>query len=494
MRDDSGSRALLSLLMIGLLGACDAAPAPGKAATAPASTGASTAGVSAATPREASASREVPKAPSWIDAGPMIGHVGPDEVRVWVRVRDELACAGRLQQGALKVAAKIQDLGDGCRLLVFGGLQPDKPCTIRLGREGIDQDAMMLNVRTAPPASQVGKLTIAFGSCCRDSEYKKAPIFDVIPKAKPDVMIFAGDNSYMVHGGNGPRRFSTTTKTGDWDSREKMIACHLRTRRLAALQNLIRTTPCYATWDDHDYGPNDAMRDFVNKEAAMTAFRQVWANPGYGSEGIRGIHTTFRRGPVEFFLLDNRWHKWTRNRTHPRIKDSEATIWGREQFAWLRERLRASDAPVKVIVNGTQIFERGNVGEGHWQEAKIERAEFERFLRKERIAGVVVLSGDRHHSELMRVGPKSGAWIYEFTSSPLQYGQEVHPIPAERSNPTRIWGTRGNAYGLVTIDVRGPNQGTIRFEVRDERNRVPKMGAIPCTTTIKLSDLQYADQ
>lgn len=425
----------------------------------------------------------------WLRAGPMLGHVGVDEVRVWFQVADGASVRATLH-GSSSAAAQAPDetldLDDGCRIAVFRKVSGP---SFEVRITGGDDESRRVTARLAPPPDDRGRVVIAFGSCSRDAEFRRAPIFARIPEHAPDLMIHAGDNSYFVRGGDGPTRFSTTTKDGEWDSREKMLARHLQTRRLPSLQKLLRSCPSYAIWDDHDYGPNDSDASFEHKDEALRAFRQVWANPPRTGLGFEGIATRFRRGPVEIWLLDNRWFKRTRGKDKKPLP--KPTIWGEAQLAWLESSLRESTAPVKVIVNGTQIFEEGHVGEGHWQEAKAERARFLEFLRSNRIDGVVVLSGDRHHHELMRVGPSEGAWIYEFTSAPLQYGQSVGPIPAERSNPTRIWGTRGNGFGLVTIDVRDKTDGTLRFELFGEDGTTPKDGANACATEIALRDLYY---
>lgn len=433
--------------------------------------------------------------PAWLDAGPMLGHVSSDEVRLWYQVhigadsaRTAADVRAELQVGdrPFVAADEVREFEQGCRVAIFRGVAGDNfTARVKSGDEERD-----VHGRLAPMPSNTGHVVLAFGSCSRDSEFGRTPVFARIPEHDPDVMLFAGDNSYFIRGGTGPNRYSTTTKEGDWETLEKMLARHLQSRRLPSLQKLISTTPCYAIWDDHDYGPNDADRDYPGKDRALAAFDSMWANPDRpegAPEG--GCISTFRRGPIEVWMLDGRWFKKTRDANKKLLPN--ATIWGADQIAWLERTLLASTAPVKVIVSGTQIFERGFVGEGHWQEAKEERARFESFLRDNRIDGVIVLSGDRHHHELMRVGPVEGAYVYEFTSSPFQYGQKVGPIPKERSNPTRLWGTRGNGFGLVTIDVRGERDGDLRFEVFGENDKVPNDGDTPCSRTITLGDLYY---
>ena len=87
--------------------------------------------------------------------------------------------------------------------------------------------------------------------------------------------------------------------------------------------------------------------------------------------------------------MDCRYHKHVRTPAHPNVAADQCTIWGLEQFQWLRAGLARSTAPVKLIANGTQFLYQGSTGEGHYQEA---RAEYQRllvFLHEHRIGGVV---------------------------------------------------------------------------------------------------------
>ena len=115
----------------------------------------------------------------------------------------------------------------------------------------------------------------------------------------PDVALFVGDNSYFVIGDGGPETWNTSGPSGDWSSSERMRARHLMTRTNRDLQGLLRNVPSYATWDDHDYGPDNSDRSFQNRRQALRVFKQVWANPDYGTEAVPGVFSSFRWGPAE---------------------------------------------------------------------------------------------------------------------------------------------------------------------------------------------------
>ncbi|MFG0320149.1 MAG: alkaline phosphatase D family protein [Planctomycetota bacterium JB042] len=422
----------------------------------------------------------------WIDAGPMIGHVSDREARVWVRPREGVELAVVAAQDGLPLAPRVEVLGGGCRRVVLGGLRPSLPVevTLRDARATDSVGAETVRFSTAPPPSRRGRVRIACGSCIDDGEHGPVPVLGAAAAERPDLFLFLGDNCYYVRGAADPEHyFSTSGDDGEWSSKETMLARQLFTRRGAHLAELARTTPCYATWDDHDYGPNNSDSTFPRKEDALLVFRAVWANPSYGTEAHPGVFTSFRRGPVEVFLLDGRFH-----RTPEGVPDERAAIWGERQLAWLLEGLERSDAPVKVVANGTQMIFKGKKDDGHWHTARREYYRFLDGLEERGIDGVVLLSGDRHYSELMRIELEDGRSLYELTSSPLQQGREIGP--RKEKNRTRVWGLEGNSYGLLTVDVGEDGDGTVTFECRDAANEVPVIDGAPVRTVVELAELR----
>ncbi len=429
-----------------------------------------------------------------LQSGPMIGHVSESTAAVWLRTKQGTTITAQAVQGDARFpAARMQDLESGFRIVHFAGLRPAIATEVQLEltREGFAPEKEQLSFRTAPAPARVGKVRLAFGSCAKISQYKVAPVFEAIADERPDFSIFLGDYVYFIVADGSDVHFRGTPiigPVGDWNFYESMVARWLRTRNHPDLRRMQHTVPCYAVWDDHDYGPNNADSLFELKEEAMRAFVQVWANPAYGTAITPGIFSSFRHGPVEVFLMDDRYHKLSAQR-NPELTPETGRIWGEGQLRWLMKGLRASDAPVKVIANGTQFLSLSQSGEGHHQEARAERSALLEFLAREKIGGVVILSGDRHFSEAMQQAQPGGTLVVDCTSSPLQQGQTVGPIA--RPHPNQLWSMRGNSYGLVTIDLPREGEGSIRFEARDEHNQVPVVGGVPCATTWQLDQLSY---
>ena len=81
--------------------------------------------------------------------------------------------------------------------------------------------------------------------------------------------------------------------------------------------------------------------------------------------------------------------------------------------------------------------------------------DYERLLQeiiRRRIAGVVFLSGDRHHTELLRYQPEGFYPLYEITASPLTAG----PANLEEDNPLRVEGTLLRERNVVLLTFSGP--------------------------------------
>jgi alkaline phosphatase D len=98
-------------------------------------------------------------------------------------------------------------------------------------------------------------------------------IFATMAGLKPDLTLWMGDNVYLRE-----------TDFGDMASSSRRYA---RWRETPELQALLRTGSHLATWDDHDYGPNDSNAAWVHKADSLSLFKRYWANPSYGLPGSR---------------------------------------------------------------------------------------------------------------------------------------------------------------------------------------------------------------
>lgn len=228
------------------------------------------------------------------------------------------------------------------------------------------------------------------------------------------------------------------------------------------LAALVRATPTWATWDDHDFGGNDTDGKLAGKERTRQAFVEYRALRHHGAAG-QGVYTSFRRGPLEVFLLDTRWFARTEQDAAGR-----PSLLGAAQWAWLEAGLVASTAPFKVLACGMIWDDKQNRESDDWGSYPHERERLERYLGERRIAGVVLVGGDIHVSRHLhypdsaaRVGYPLDQWIV----SPLH----DRTIPSLNvPHPGLRWSAVApRTFLVVTADATGPEPQLAAVWVQD---------------------------
>lgn len=258
-----------------------------------------------------------------------------------------------------------------------------------------------------------------------------------------DFNIWAGDNVYL--------------REVDWSSETGIYYRYHHFRKDINIRRLLNKRPNFATWDDHDFGPNNSNRAYQFKDLALEAFKANWANPTFGMPDVPGVFGEFEWSDCDFFLLDNRYY-----RSPERYPDSINGDWnpdkaylGEGQLQWLKDALKNSRGTFKFIVSGSQVLNTEGGGECfcHYQE---EWNELLRFIKEEDVRGVIFLSGDRHMTELLKVEEEGMYPLHEFTCSPISAGPFT--TIAERDefiNPLRIEGTLYPDINYMKFEVSG---------------------------------------
>ncbi len=284
-------------------------------------------------------------------------------------------------------------------------------------------------------------------------------IFSTMAKEKADFMVWTGDNVYYL--------------AGQWNSYKAMVNENIRTRLRTPNKAFLESCAHYATWDDHDYGPNDSDGRFKLKDTSLAVFKKFWVNPYYGTNGNDGVFCHFSQQDCDFFILDSRFHCDK--------KGGYIRLLGDVQMDWLKEKLKASKANFKFIFSGTQFLPVEQHGET-WGKYSIENGDFMEFLEKEKINGVVLVSGDRHYSELNKKEREGTYPLYEFTCSPLtSFMDPSYP----KNQPLRVEKTavRDQNYGRIKIYNEGKER-ICRIEEFDTK------GKLIWKYDIKLSELK----
>lgn len=442
--------------------------------------------------------------------GPMIGASAMSEVQLWVQtdgaaevvieywnldtpehiLRTEPIQTRRHYGFVAKPVADQVAAGQryGYRVLINGNeVTP-------MYREGFRDGAIPLtfhtprNWRFRASGHEVFDFTVGFGSCAYINEPEggfdrmggrpyggEYQIFESIYEQSPDFFIWLGDNVYY--------------REPDWTTRSGKIHRWTHDRSIPELRPMLATIPQYAIWDDHDYGPNDAGREYWHRELATEIFTLFWANPTVGFPGQGGISSYFAWGDVHFYLLDNRSFRSTPV-MDPRPFGQTPQQLGKEQIDTLVElmifnrwqSISSYPSTFHVVAVGSQILSPHSKDSlpsypEEWQYL------FDRLVQAE-MHNVIFITGDVHFGEVSRkVYPGGGLTgvpgrygnpgtdyvFWDITSSSLTAGSWPG-APAER-NPYRFdifpgETDRAGQRNFATLSFEGPlteRRAIIRF-------------------------------
>ena len=289
-------------------------------------------------------------------------------------------------------------------------------------------------------------------------------IFNSINKKSPDFMLWLGDNTYL--------------RESDWNSRTGFIKRYSHTRALSELQPLLASTHNYATWDDHDYGPNNSDGSFWLKETASEIFKLFWGNPNYNITGKGGITGFFQWSDLDFFLMDNRYHRTSNNNF-----TGDRKILGKDQINWLINALTFSQATFKFIAIGGQVLSSGAVYENYANYPE-ERKYLLDKIREAKIEGVIFLDGDRHHTVLSKMQEAKNLYpLYDLTCSSLTAGTNDDD---ESYNVYSLKETLVSVNNFGVLNVTGPMENReLIIKIFD------KDGQELWKKSIKANDLKY---
>lgn len=369
-----------------------------------------------------------------LQAGPMNGYVTAKEASIWVQTTESAEVqieywstenpdnklsteksTTKKENGytTTLIANKVQPGTNYNYQLKINGqaIQFDYPCKIQVPK--------LWQWREQPP-----EFSILTGSCMYISE--KAfdrpgnpyggdyQILAEMAKHDASLMLWLGDNTYY--------------REVDWTSKTGIYYRNTHTRSVPELQPLLSKMHHIAIWDDHDYGPNDAVGSFYNKNLTQQAFKDFWANPNSNVSGETGISGQYEFNDIGVFMLDNRW-----NRT-PKYDSLPREMLGQAQIDWLISALKDSKASFKLVMLGSQFLNPLEVYENTANYPN-ERDYILEQLEKEQIKNVIFLTGDRHHSEISKLELDNGITVYDITASPLT--SRAHKAVKEE-NPIRI--------------------------------------------------------
>lgn len=376
--------------------------------------------------------------------GPMLGAVDSDSFLVWMRASwtwdiqvlysttPDMADA---QATTVVTAAKADDY---CVTLRVDGLKPDTQYYYRFLIDGGEDKYLAgtpaFRARTAPAPGEPARFTVGYGSCARWQSDPHQPIWRSVATYDPDLFFWLGDSVY-----------------GDTLDPDILAEEFTRQREVALLSPLLPRIPQLATWDDHDFGLNNHDRTNPTKAQNLEVWKRYWPNPAHGLPGVPGVFFQYNYGGVDFFFIDNRYHRSPNDDPD----GPQKTTLGARQLSWLKEGLKASEAPFKVIVSGG-VWTRGKGPRGDaWSAFMHERNVIFDYIRDEQISGVVLLSGDTHTAELNVIpwSDHGGYDLYDLTSSPLAQKPGIGWLNRDVEQRIRLPYNGSANFGLLQFDL-----------------------------------------
>ncbi len=326
------------------------------------------------------------------------------------------------------------------------------------------------------PDPHVLPARIAFGSCAK--EHKPQPIWEAVLAAKPDLFVFLGDNVY-----------------GDTRDESVLREKYRQLAQQPGFRRLCGQVPILATWDDHDYGEDDAGGDYPMKQASQRIFCDFWGEPAASLRRSRdGIYdaVTFERGGrrLQLLLPDLRFNRtlirqldlggrpykeWSRQRQdagvevpgpYEREPAASATMLGETQWRWLEARL-AEPADLRILASSLQVV-ADFPGWEAWINYAGDHQRLLQAIRRGRANGLFCISGDTHYAELSRLDTNAPYPLWDLTSSGLTEVWPVTPPNARRVGEI----LREQNFGLIEIDWAATPAPAVRLQARDVRGNV----------------------
>ena len=291
---------------------------------------------------------------------------------------------------------------------------------------------------------------IAILGCHRQDQ--PSPALNRYVRADPDLALWVGDNVYA-------------------DTEDDPTVIDTSYAALAnkpAFRQLRRQTPFLVTWDDHDYGLNNADKRYALKEESKSIFRRFWRLEDTIPAERDGIYyaETVAVGThrLQVILLDVRYN---RDRPAP-----GGDLLGERQWTWLEEQLR-QPADLRLIVSGTQVLLDAASGSETWDQYPEAQARLFETVRQAGAEGVVFITGDQHYAEVAR---QAGA--LDVDAIELQFAS-VNQIEGPNYNSHRVAPviTSRHSYALLDVQMEATayNEPHLLFRVFDAMTDTPEL-------------------
>ncbi len=404
---------------------------------------------------------------------------------------------------------------DFCARIDLDGLPPGRRVHYRVVFEAPDDprarsEAASGSFVTAP-AERADLVVVWSGDCAGqgwgiDLSRGGMRIFEAMRRERPDLFIHCGDAIYAddpivpevpLVDGTVWRNVTTPAKAKVAETLDEFRGNFAYNLLDENVRRFNAEVALCAEWDDHEvrnnWYPGQILDDprYTEKSVdvlaaharrAMLEYSPLRLDAGDPGRVFRAV----RRGPLlDVFMLDERSYRGPNSENRQRTKSAATAFLGEAQLAWLKGallesratwKLLVSDMPLGLVVgdglkNGVLMEEAWANGKGPPLGRELELAELLSFIKRRRIANVVVVTADVHYAAAHRYDPKDAAFadftpFWELVAGPLHastfgpngldptFGPTVMYASPKAEKHKRGPAFGGQYYGVLRIDAK----------------------------------------
>ena len=327
------------------------------------------------------------------------------------------------------------------------------------------------------PASTAVISEILIGSCL-DEERGPSAALQSIANEGADLFLMVGDN---VYGDMDGRSYINNEPDLD-ELKESFADLAARDDFKAVRENVAMMV----SWDDHDYGANDAGKEFPFRGLAERIHEVFWGLEDQDVGQWPGTYYERSFGPegqrVQVIMLDTRffrsaltptdeWGAKGKERYMPAAPGSMQDMLGTTQWTWLENQLQ-KPADIRLVVSSIQVMPTVHGWEA-WSTMPEERQRLFDLIKDTEATGVVFVSGDRHTAFLYE---EDGVLPYtagEITASSLNLSfRDTSDEVDERQVGA---GFAPENYGAINIDWA---ERKVVMSIKDNQGTVVRQNSI----------------
>ncbi len=293
------------------------------------------------------------------------------------------------------------------------------------------------------PQSQADRVSsIALLGCLR--QYEPAPALAYYAERDFDLCLWVGDNIYA----------------DTMDDPAVLESCYDLLGSFPSFQLLKNKAPFLATWDDHDFGYNNAGKEYPLKAYSKDLFRRFWGLEQEIPACRDGVYFSkifpSEGGTLQVILLDVRY-----NRDLP---FTDGTVLGESQWSWLESELQRP-ADLRLLVSGFQYLLPHEAGSETWDQYPKEMDRLCELIKSVNAEGVLLITGDQHYGEVARM---RGAFGYDAVE--VQFAG-INQIETQEHNPYRVTGPMKSLHSMAELKIQWESTEVdvphVLFEIHD---------------------------